>query len=176
MSMRQLTSRSTMASVSSVPSQDIAVSRSHAADEWSLRGTREDCSRDRRQRLIRIVVAVVAMCAAILVAAAIVRIGRMKSDRAASPLGSAYAFPASTGTIHSNVSASTSASSTLPPVSGAHARSHCAGPFGSRAQALPGASGRTARAYGGDDCRELRRARARGGDPSACAAHRCAAR
>ena len=92
-----MTSRSTMASASSVPSQDIEVSRSHAADERSLRGTREPCSRDRQQWLRRIVVAVVAVCAAILVAAAIVRIGRMKSDRAASLSEKAHAFPASRG-------------------------------------------------------------------------------
>jgi hypothetical protein len=97
MSMRQMISRSTMASASSVPSQDIEVSRSHAADERSLRGAREPCSRDRQQWLRRIVVAVVAVCAAILVAAAIVRIGRMKSDRAASLLEKAHAFPASRG-------------------------------------------------------------------------------
>jgi hypothetical protein len=97
MSMRQMTSRSTMASASSVPSQDIEVSRSHAADERSLHGTREPCSRYRQQRLRRIVVAVVAVCAVILIAAAIVRIGRMKSDRAASLLEKAHAFPASRG-------------------------------------------------------------------------------
>jgi hypothetical protein len=128
--MQQLTS------ASSVPSQDIEVSRSHAADERFLRGTGEPCSRDRRQRLVRIVVAVIAMCAAILVAAAVVRIGRMKSDGAASPLGSADALPASAGTTHSNVRA-TVAGPTPPPVSGVQAGSHCPGPFGSRAQARP---------------------------------------
>ena len=96
--MRQLTSRSTAASASSVPSQDIEVSGSHAADERALRGTGDSCSRDRQQWLLRIVVAVVAVCAAILVAATMVRIGRMKSDSAASPLGSAHAFPAPAGT------------------------------------------------------------------------------
>ena len=93
MSMRQLTSRSTIGSASSVPSQDILVSRSHAADKRSLRANDEPCSRDRRQRLVGIVVAVVAICAAILVAAAIVRMGRMKSDGAASPLGTGRCPP-----------------------------------------------------------------------------------
>jgi hypothetical protein len=97
MSMRQLTSRSTMASASSVPSRDIDVSGSHAAGQRALPGTGEPCSRDRQRWLLRIVVAVVAVCAAILVAAAIVRIGRMKSDGAASSVGSVHAFPVSTG-------------------------------------------------------------------------------
>jgi hypothetical protein len=92
-----MTSRSTMTSASPVPSRDIEVSPSHAADERSLRGTREPSSRDRQQWLRRIVVAVVAVCAAILVAAAIARIGRMKSDRAASLSERAHAFPASRG-------------------------------------------------------------------------------
>jgi hypothetical protein len=78
-------------SASSVPSRDIEVSRSHAADERAFRGIGEPCSRDRQQRLLRIVVAVVAVCAAILLAAAIVRIGRMKSDRPASLLEKAEA-------------------------------------------------------------------------------------
>ena len=106
MSMRQLTSRSTIGSASSVPSQDILVSRSEAADERSLRANDEHCSRDRRQRLVGIVVAVVAICAAILVAAAIVRVGRMKSDGAASPSGRGDALPASRETTHPNVRAS----------------------------------------------------------------------
>jgi hypothetical protein len=106
MSMRQLTSRSTIGSASSVPSQDIQVSRSHATDQRSLRGTGEPCFRDRRQRLVGIVVAVVAMCAAILVAAAIVRIGRIKSDGGASPLGRGDALPASNGNHPFEVTAS----------------------------------------------------------------------
>ena len=78
-----------MSSASAVSSQDMEVSRSHALDERSLRGTGEPCSRDRRRLLVRIVVAVVAVCVAILVAAAIVHIGRMERAAAASPLGGA---------------------------------------------------------------------------------------
>jgi hypothetical protein len=120
MSMRPMTSRSIMASASAVPSQDTEVPRSHAFDERSVRGTGEPCSRDHRRRLIRIVVAVVALCVAILVAAAIAHIGRMERDAAASSLGSAHAFPTSIETTHSNVSAPAVANATPLPVSGFH--------------------------------------------------------